>query len=259
MIVLHFPSYLRSMATFLQTDAAAKRALALDGADMGGFFLKIQPYNASRSSNTKTSNFTPPVVQGYNRIYVGNLSWDITEEDLRKFLSGCNISSIRFGLDKETGEFRGYAHVDFSDSDSMNMALKLNQKVLYGRPVKVTSAIPKKNVKVQPEAVAAAADKVGVDSSASTAVGSEKMRRRTCHLCGEKGHFSSACSKNADEKQQPEAIAATVDDIGVDRSASTVVGSGKIRRRTCYLCGEKGHISSACPKNLESPANSSKI
>lgn len=135
-------------------------------------------------------------MEGYNRIYIGNLSWDVTEEDLRKFLSGCIISSIRFGTDKETGEFRGYAHVDFSDSTSMNMAMKLDQKVLCGRPVKVTSAIPKKNVKTQPKPVAATADDVVVDSSASTVVGSGKMRRRTCYLCGEKGHISSACPKN---------------------------------------------------------------
>ncbi|OWM70098.1 33 kDa ribonucleoprotein, chloroplastic [Punica granatum] len=196
-----------------KTDAAAKRALALDGSDMGGLFLKIQPYKATRPNKTstaKTSNFAPPVVEGYNRVYVGNLSWDITEEDLKKFLSGCNISSIRFGMDKETGEFRGYAHVGFSDNASTNMAIKLDQKVLCGRSVKVTSAISKKNVKEQPKAVDAITDNAKVDSSA----------------------------KNPD------------DNVGANNSsASTVVGSGKMRRRTCYLCGEKGHISSACPKN----------
>lgn len=142
------------------------------------------------------SNFTPPVVEGYNRIYVGNLSWDVTEEDLRKFLTGCNMSSIRFGMDKETGYFRGYAHVDFSDSVSMSVALKLDQKVLCGRPVKVTSAVPKKNAKVLPKVVAVVTDNVGVDSSSSAVVGAGKMRRRTCYLCGEKGHISSACPKN---------------------------------------------------------------
>ncbi|KAJ7975852.1 RNA-binding protein CP31B, chloroplastic-like [Quillaja saponaria] len=69
-----------------KTEAAAKRALALDGADMGGLFLKIQPYKTTRSS--KTTNFAPKVVDGYNRIYVGNLSWDVTEDELRKLLLG---------------------------------------------------------------------------------------------------------------------------------------------------------------------------
>ncbi|KAF8021969.1 hypothetical protein BT93_G2183 [Corymbia citriodora subsp. variegata] len=199
-----------------KTEAAAKRALALDGSDMGGLFLKIQPYKATRA--TKTSEFAPPIVEGYNRIYIGNLSWDITEDDVKKFFSGCNISSIRFGMDKQTGEFRGYAHVDFSDSLSMSMAIKLNQQVLCGRPVKIMSAIPKEGVKGSTRTVAA---NTTVDNTSTTVdntnttvdntnttvdntttgstVSTGKMKRRTCYICGEKGHISSACSKKPAE------------------------------------------------------------
>ncbi|XP_048135323.1 phragmoplastin interacting protein 1 isoform X2 [Rhodamnia argentea] len=192
-----------------KTEAAAKRALALDGSDMGGLFLKIQPYKANRA--TKTSEFTPPIVEGYNRIYIGNLSWDITEDDVRKFFSDCSISSIRFGMDKETGEFRGYAHVDFSDSLSMAMAIKLNQQVLCGRPVKIMSAIPKEGVKSSARTVAAntMVDNTSTivdNTAAESTVSSGKMKRRTCYLCGEKGHISSACSKKpADASTNPDA------------------------------------------------------
>lgn len=157
----------------------------------GGLFLKIQPYKTTRA--TKTSEFTPPIVEGYNRIYIGNLSWDITEDNVRKFFSDCSISSIRFGMDKETGEFRGYAHVDFSDSLSMAMGIKLNQQLLCGRPVKIMSAIPKEGVKSNARTVAA---NTTVDNTtAGSTVSKGKMKRRTCYVCGEKGHLSSACSK----------------------------------------------------------------
>ncbi|KAI6676378.1 hypothetical protein NL676_037174 [Syzygium grande] len=199
-----------------KTEAAAKRALALDGSDMGGRFLKIQPYKATRA--TKTAEFAPPIVEGYNRIYIGNLSWDITEDDVRKFFSDCNISSIRFGMDKETGEFRGYAHVDFSDSLAMAMAIKLNQQILCGRPVKIMSAIPKEGVKSSARTVTANIT-VGnanttvhntnstVDNpTTGSTVSSGKMKRRTCYICGEKGHISSACSKKpADASTNPDA------------------------------------------------------
>ncbi|XP_010067372.2 protein gar2 [Eucalyptus grandis] len=198
-----------------KTEAAAKRALALDGSDMGGLFLKIQPYKATRA--TKTSEFAPPIVEGYNRIYIGNLSWDITEDNVRTFFSGCSISSIRFGMDKETGEFRGYAHVDFSDSLSMGMAIKLNQQVLCGRPVKIMSAIPKEGVKSSARTMAANTTidnaNTTVDSTNTTVdnattgstVSTGKMKRRTCYICGEKGHISSACSKKpADASTNPE-------------------------------------------------------
>ncbi|KAL8251861.1 hypothetical protein R6Q59_035554 [Mikania micrantha] len=115
-----------------RTEAAAKRALALDGSDMGGLSLKIQPFKATRDK--KVSDFAPAMLEGYNRIYAGNLSWDMTEDELKKFFSDCKISSIRLGKDKETGEFKGFAHVDFADSLSLTMALKLDQKPLFGRP-----------------------------------------------------------------------------------------------------------------------------
>lgn len=182
----------------------------------GGRFLKIQPYKATRA--TKTAEFAPPIVEGYNRIYIGNLSWDITEDNVRKFFSDCNISSIRFGMDKETGEFRGYAHVDFSDSLAMAMAIKLNQQILCGRPVKIMSAIPKEGVKSSARTVTA---NITVDNANTTVhntnstvdnpttgstVSSGKMKRRTCYICGEKGHISSACSKKpADTLTNPDA------------------------------------------------------
>ncbi|TKY50653.1 28 kDa ribonucleoprotein [Spatholobus suberectus] len=174
-----------------KTEAAAKRALALDGADMGGLFLKIQPYKATRAS--KASDFAPEILEGYNRIYVGNLSWDITEEELRKFFKSCNITSLRFGMDKETGEFRGYAHVDFSDSQSLKTALTLDQNVLYGRPVRISCAVP---LKKKPGTHTSSVSTVnGADGEKSSSTGSGKMKRRTCYECGEKGHILSACPK----------------------------------------------------------------
>ncbi|XWS07800.1 hypothetical protein CRYUN_Cryun41cG0021900 [Craigia yunnanensis] len=130
-----------------ETEAAAKEALALDRAEMGGMQLTIQPYKSTRVN--KATDFAPKMVEGYNRIYVGNLSWDITENDLKKLFSDCSVSSIRFGMDKETGEFRGYAHVNFSDSVSLAMALKLDQEIVCSRPVKISCAVPMKGVKTQ--------------------------------------------------------------------------------------------------------------
>jgi nucleolin len=145
-------------------------------------------------------------VEGYNRIYVGNLSWDITEDDLRKLFSDCKISSIRFGIDKETEEFRGYAHVDFSDSLSLTMALKLDQQIVCGRPVKISCAVPNKGTGAHSKSAPAievaenAAERAENAEIAGSTVSSGKIRRRTCYECGEKGHLSSACPKkqNAD-------------------------------------------------------------
>lgn len=153
-------------------------------------------------------------MKGYNRIYVGNLSWEITEDELRKLFSGCNISAIRFGKDKETGEFRGYAHVDFVDSLSLNMALNLDQNIVCGRPVGIRCAVPKK-------ATESKSKSMPLSKEADT------------------NSKSMPPPKEADT-EEPEPKEAE------NPGMATV--SGKIRRRTCYECGEKGHLSTSCPK-----------
>lgn len=156
--------------------------------------LKIQPYKSNRPNKPLSTNFAPKLVEGYNRIYVGNLSWDITEEDLKTLFSDCKISSIRFGTDKETGEFKGFAHVDFSDSLSTTMALKLDQEVVCGRPVKISCAVPKKGGNTQSRSapsIAVVTNNTSDNADAEVVPG--KIKRRKCYQCGEKGHLSSAC------------------------------------------------------------------
>ncbi|KAI5346338.1 hypothetical protein L3X38_014217 [Prunus dulcis] len=195
-----------------KTEAAAKRALDLDGAEMGELFLKIQPYKATRAN--KVSDFAPRTVEGYNRIYVGNLSWDITEDDLKKLFSDCKISSIHFGVDKETGEFRGYALVNFSDNLSLKLALKLDQKVVCGRPVKISCAVPLKRAGTPSNYAPTNSSTHSISVAPTTGANSIPV--------------------------------ATTTDTGADNTESSTV-SGKIKRRTCYRCGEKGHLLSACP------------
>ncbi|KAG9453649.1 hypothetical protein H6P81_006553 [Aristolochia fimbriata] len=174
-----------------KTEAAAKRALDLDGADMGGFYLKLQPYKATRT-HVGSSDFAPEIIEGYNRIYAGNLSWDITEEDLRNLFSDCKVASVRFGTDKSTGEFRGYAHIDFSDSISLAKALKLDQSVVCGRPMKISCAVRKKQEETRSSSGNTFKEGEGDDSS------QPKKKRRTCYQCGVPGHLVSSCPNKKD-------------------------------------------------------------
>jgi nucleolin len=237
-----------------KTEAAAKRALALDGADMGGLFLKIQPYKA-----TQATRFTPEMKEGYNRVYVGSLSWEITEEELKKFFSNCNIKSIRLGMDKETGEFRGYAHVDFSDSKSLKTALALDQSVLFGRPVRISCAVPlKKKSDAGEKPVAGSKPGVGEKSIAGSKPGAgeksvagyepgsgEKSVASSKPVSGEKsvaGSKPGAGEKSAaDEKPDAE------ERETVEKPPSSVVSGGKRKNRMCYGCRQKGHNLSECP------------
>jgi nucleolin len=51
-------------------------------------------------------------VAGQLVAFIANLNWDVTEDTLRTALVGCEVKEVRMGMDKETQQFRGYAHVE---------------------------------------------------------------------------------------------------------------------------------------------------
>jgi len=79
------------------------------------------------------------------RLYVGNLSFETTEDDLRDYfgsvgaVSGCSVI-----LDKFTNKSRGFGFVEMSSSDEANRAIsEFNGKEFQGRMLKVNEAKPR--------------------------------------------------------------------------------------------------------------------
>lgn len=158
------------------------------------------------------------------------MSWEITEDDLRKLFSDCHITSIRFGEDKETGEFKGYAHVDFDDSLSLNTALKLDQRIVCGRPVRISCAVPKKGAVTKSRSTESNTQAKNVDNS--------KAKPQSNWVDTPENNLVDTPQSNQVDTPQNNQVDA----------AATSALSAKIRRRTCYECGERGHLSSSCPK-----------
>lgn len=76
-----------------------------------------------------------------NKIYVGNLPYSTTEDDLTNaFASFGEIVNIKLIKDRETGRSKGFAFIEFSQSDEANNALSFNGTSLDGRAVKVSIA-----------------------------------------------------------------------------------------------------------------------
>jgi len=77
------------------------------------------------------------------RLYVGNLSWDTTEESLRLAFGqdGRTVKEVHIVSDRETGRPRGFAFVEMgSDSDAQGAISSLDGSVLDGRNIKVNEA-----------------------------------------------------------------------------------------------------------------------
>ena len=78
-------------------------------------------------------------------IFVGNLSRDVTEEDLRSaFAEFGAVDRVNILKDKFTGEPRGFGFVEMSSKAEAEAAINnLNRKDLKGRALTVNEARPK--------------------------------------------------------------------------------------------------------------------
>ena len=78
-------------------------------------------------------------------IYVGNCSYDVTEEQLRDlFATYGEVDSVNVIRDRDTGRPRGFAFVEMSDSAAAKAAIEgVNGTDLGGRALKVNEARPR--------------------------------------------------------------------------------------------------------------------
>jgi len=77
-------------------------------------------------------------------IYVGNLSYDVTEQSLRQtFEAFGNVASVNLIKDKYTGQSKGFGFVEMPEkSEAMAAIEALNGKELKGRTMNVNEARP---------------------------------------------------------------------------------------------------------------------
>lgn len=78
-------------------------------------------------------------------IYVGNLSFDTTEDDLRDlFAQHGEVVKVSIITDRDTGRSRGFGFVEMADAGQGNEAIeKTNGAELQGRTLTVNEAKPR--------------------------------------------------------------------------------------------------------------------
>lgn len=75
------------------------------------------------------------------KLYVGNLPWSASEEDLRELFTGIGEpQSVALITDRETGRSRGFGFVELADGDAETAISQLNGKDMDGRPLRVSEA-----------------------------------------------------------------------------------------------------------------------
>jgi RNA recognition motif-containing protein len=73
---------------------------------------------------------------------VGNLSFDVTREELIEAFSGAGrVVDAKVPTDRETGRPRGFAFVEFEDEDAVQRCIQqMHGQDLKGRPLRVNAA-----------------------------------------------------------------------------------------------------------------------
>ena len=80
-----------------------------------------------------------------NKLYVGNLSYNIRDEDLQQaFAQYGGVSSAKVMMDRDTGRSKGFGFVEMSSDAEAQAAINaMNGQALDGRAIVVNEARPR--------------------------------------------------------------------------------------------------------------------
>ncbi len=78
-------------------------------------------------------------------IYVGNLAYNVSEEDLKTaFEAFGEVTSVNIIIDRQTGQSKGFGFVEMTDDGAAEEAIgSLNETDMDGRRIKVNQAKPR--------------------------------------------------------------------------------------------------------------------
>lgn len=80
-----------------------------------------------------------------NKLFVGSLSWGVTDDMLSDFFAQVGtVSSAKVIVDRDTNRSKGFGFVEMSSDDEAKKAIdELNGKELDGRAINVSEARPR--------------------------------------------------------------------------------------------------------------------
>jgi len=90
------------------------------------------------SAASLNMSFEEKVEVDARSVYVGNVDYGATAEELEAHFHGCgSINRVTILCNKYDGNPKGFAYVEFADKDSVDTAMALDDSLFRGRQIKV--------------------------------------------------------------------------------------------------------------------------
>ncbi|XP_002760846.1 RNA-binding protein 34 isoform X1 [Callithrix jacchus] len=170
--------------------SAATQALKRNGAQIAdGFRIRVDLASATSSRDKRS-------------VFVGNLPYKVEESAVEKHFLDCgSIMAVRIVRDQVTGIGKGFGYVLFENTDSVHLALKLNNSELMGRKLRVMRSVNKEKLKQNsnPQLKNVSKPKQGLNFTSKNAEGHSKSlfigEKAVLVKKKKKGQKKSRCTK----------------------------------------------------------------
>ena len=130
------------------TSEAVEKALLMNGQEIDGRAVNIDRSTAPDKSQARDKrakafgdNQTSPPS---STLFVGNLSFDVSEDTVWSFFNDYGVKSVRLPTDRDTGRPKGFGYVEFEDVDGAKKAFEAtNGADIEGRNIRLDYSQPR--------------------------------------------------------------------------------------------------------------------
>lgn len=129
------------------TAEAVEKALAMNGTEIDGRAVNIDRSTQADKSQVRerrAKTFGDTVSPPSSTLFVGNLSFSVTEDAVWSFFNDYGVKSVRLPTDRETGRPKGFGYVEFEDVEGAKKALEAsNGAEIEGRTIRLDYSQPR--------------------------------------------------------------------------------------------------------------------
>ena len=129
------------------TSEAVEKALLMNGQEIDGRAVNIDRSTApdkSQARDKRAQAFGDQTNPPSSTLFVGNLSYNVSEDTVWSFFNDYGVKSVRLPTDRDSGRPKGFGYVEFEDVDGAKKAFEAkNGADIEGRSVRLDYSQPR--------------------------------------------------------------------------------------------------------------------